>query len=132
MKQFVGGIVIAALASLVTLQFVKSNAVADEEQPRPAGIRFTEPSEQDAWVTGVSRSGEPRLGAENDEKPLADATNSVCFLTKVEIKGQNDPGDVTSCYVSLDEFTGWWQINAEKGEGSDASVACNARCLVWD
>jgi hypothetical protein len=132
MKQLLGGVVIAVIASLVTLQLTKSNAIASEATRAPVVISFTEPSEQDAWVTGVARNGELRLGEEIDEKPLADSANSVCFLTKVEIKGQNDSGDITSCYVSLDEFTGWWQINAEKGEGSDASVACNARCIIWE
>ncbi len=132
MKQLLGGVVIAVLASLATLQFAISDNDAGIAQHSAPLISFTEPSEQDAWVTGVARNGEPRLSAENDEKPLADASNSVCFLTKVEIKGQNDSGDVTSCQVTLDEFTGWWQINAKKGEGTDASVACNARCLVWN
>lgn len=123
MKQLIGGIIIGALAILATQQFAQS------EQPV---FSYTEPSEQDAWVAGYSRTGEPRFGYENDEKPLADAKNSVCFLTKVEITGQNGLEDKTGCYVSVDEFTGWWQINAEKSEGTDASVACNARCIVWE
>lgn len=129
MKQLVGGILIAVIASLATLIVANNNVNA---QSKPVTFSITEPSEQDAWVRGFSRSGEPRFGAENDEKPLADAANSVCFLTKVEIENHNEGNDKTSCYVSIDEFTGWWQIHAEKSEGTDASVACNARCLVWE
>ena len=148
MKQLIGGILIAVFASLATLQIAQSDNDLDDAaierlaeqlaandklraQLRPS-ISYTDPSEQDAWVRGFSRGGEPRFGAENDEKPLADATNSVCFLTKVEIENHNDANDKTSCYLSIDEFTGWWQIHAEKSDGTDASVACNARCLVWE
>lgn len=129
MKQVIGGVAIALLASLATLIVANNNVNA---QSKPLTISYTEPSEQDAWVAGTRRNGEKRLGYENDEKPLADASNSACFLTKVEITGQNGLDDKTGCYISKDDFTNWWQINAEKAEGSDASVACNARCIVWE
>lgn len=129
MTKLIGGLMIAVLASLATLLLTNTTTQA---QSKPVVISYTEPSEQDAWVRGIARDGEERLGHENDEKPLADASNSVCFLTKVEITGQNGPEDSTGCYISLDEFTNWWQINAEKGEGTDAAVACNARCIVWE
>lgn len=129
MKKLIGGLAIATLASLATLLMTNNTLHA---QSKPVVISYTEPSQQDAWVAGTRRNGEKRLGYENDEKPLADASNSVCFLTKVEITGQNDLNDKTGCYISKDDFTNWWQIHAEKSEGSDASVACNARCIVWE
>ena len=96
------------------------------------GFRFTEELEQDAWLRGMSRDGSPRPGPADDAKPLEDSANSICFLTKVEFTGQNEQGDTTSCQVSIDDFTGWWQVRAIQGDGTDASVACNARCLVWE
>lgn len=129
MKQLMGGVLIAALASLATLMMVNNDVSAQSEPP---SISITEPSPQDAWVAGTRRNGEKRLAYENDEKPLVDASNSVCFLTKVEITGQDSLDDKTGCYIAKDDFTNWWTVNAEKAEGSDASVACNARCIVWE
>jgi hypothetical protein len=147
-KEILGGIVIAVVASLVTLYVADSKAGLDDaaierlaEQLassdtmqtafKPRVINFTEPSGQDSWLKGAARDGSPRPGPAVDEKPLADASNAICFLTKVEFEGVTD-GNGASCYVSVDEFTGWWQINAEQGEGSVGSAACNARCIVWE
>ena len=148
MKEILGGIVIAVVASLVTLYFTGSDAARDEAaierlaaqlaasetmqaEFKPRVISFSEPSEQDSWLKGTARNGSPRPGPAVDEKPLADASNAVCFLTKVEFEGITD-GNVASCHISIDEFTGWWQINAEQGDGSVGSAACNARCVVWE
>jgi len=147
-KEILGGIVIAVVASMVTLYFTASDSVLDEaainriaEQLatnetmqakfKPRVISFSEPSQQDSWLKGAARDGSPRPGPAVDEKPLADASNAVCFLTKVELEGVTD-GNVASCHISIDEFTGWWQINAEQGDGSLGSAACNARCVVWE
>ena len=89
-------------------------------------------SEQDAWLRGTNRDGSPRPGPADDQKPLVDATNSLCFLTKVEIEGMDGPEDVASCRIAVDEFTNWWQVHATQGDGTNASVACNARCIVWE
>jgi len=89
-------------------------------------------SEQDAWLRGTNRDGSPRPGPANDQKPLVDASNSLCFLTKVEIEGMNGPEDVATCSIQVDEFTNWWQVHATQGEGTDASIACNARCIAWE
>lgn len=128
MRQLAGAITIAVVASIITLMLVDNDVNA---QSTPFSIRYTEPSEQDAWVAGTRRGGEQRLGYENDEKPLVEADNSVCFLTKVEIEGQDSLDDKTGCYIALDDFTNIWTVNAEKAEGSNASVACNARCITW-
>ena len=89
-------------------------------------------SEQDAWLRGTNRDGSPRPGPAGDQKPLVDASNSLCFLTKVEIEGMDGPEDVASCSIAVDEFTNWWQVHATQGDGTNASVACNARCIVWE
>lgn len=143
-----GAIVIAVAASLATLYFAGASAELDnaaieklaaqlaasetmQTEFKMRVFNFTEPSEQDSWLRGAARDGSPRPGPAVDEKPLADADNSVCFLTKVEFEGVTN-GNNASCHISIDEFTGWWQINAEQGDGSVGSVACNARCVVWD
>lgn len=95
-------------------------------------LTFVGPSEQDAWLSGTNRDGSLRPGPADDQKPLADAANSLCFLTKVEIAGMDGPEDVATCRIEVDEFTNWWQVHATQGEGTDASIACNARCVVWE
>ena len=95
-------------------------------------LTFVGESEQDAWLQGANRDGSPRPGPADDQKPLADASNSLCFLTKVEIEGMDGPEDLAACSVQVDEFTNWWQVHATQGDGTDASVACNARCIVWE
>ena len=129
MKQLIGAIIIAVLASVATLLVVDNDVSA---QSKSLALRITEPSPQHAWVAGTRRNGEKRLAYENDEKPLVDASNSVCFLTRVEIEGHDSLDDKTGCYIAKDDFTNWWTVNAEKAEGSDASVTCNARCIVWE
>lgn len=148
MKTLAFAMLSAILASLLTLNHARSDAGFDNaavqqlaeqlaaneafrEQFQPRVIRFSAPSEQDAWIKGSLR-GEPRPGPATDEKPLADSANSVCFLSKVEFEGMDGAEDTTSCEVTLDEFTGWWQINASQGDGTDSSVSCNARCIVWE
>lgn len=148
MKEILGGIVIAVVASLATLYFAGSGSALDDAaievlaqqlaanetmqaEFKPRVISYSQPSGQDSWLRGAARDGSPRPGPAVDEKPLADASNAVCFLTKVEFEGVTD-GNGASCYISIDEFTGWWQINAEQGEGSRGSAACNARCVVWE
>ena len=95
-------------------------------------LTIIEESEQDAWLRGANRDGSPRPGPADDQKPLADASNSLCFLTKVEIEGMDGPEDVATCSIQVDEFTNWWQVHATQGDGTDASVSCNARCIVWE
>ena len=78
-------------------------------------LTFVGESEQDAWLQGANRDGSPRPGPADDQKPLADASNSLCFLTKVEIEGMDGPEDLAACSVQVDEFTNWWQVHATPG-----------------
>ncbi len=86
-------------------------------------LRYTEDLVEDGWVARAP-------GA--DEKPLERASNAICFLTKVEIKGIQGPEDANSCAIGIDEFTGFWQLTAAVGDGGRSEVRCNARCLVWE
>ena len=98
----------------------------------PRVLTFIGESDQDAWLSGTNRDGSPRPGPADDQKPLTDASNSLCFLTKVQIEGMNGPEDMAACSIAVDEFTNWWQVHAIQGDGTDASVSCNARCVVWE
>jgi hypothetical protein len=126
--------VVAALAtSLIVLQLTNQTQETDQpENAAPITLSFTEELQQDAWLRGINRDGSPRPGPADDEKPLVDASNSMCFLTKVEIQGMDGAEDTASCEISIDEFTNWWQVHAIQGDGTDASVACNARCVIWE
>lgn len=55
----------------------------------------------------------------------------MCFLTDMEIQHVSDATDQLACRVTVDEFTGFWELHAIQGEGTDASVRCNAMCLSW-
>jgi hypothetical protein len=79
-----------------------------------------------AWIrlnTGIESS---------EQKILANAANSACFLTHIEISGIQSPQDKNSCSITLDDFTGYWQVNASTGEGTQSELYCNARCIVWE
>ena len=140
MKTDLIAVVIAVATSLIAFfAFVgqrigpsAEDVLSQLENSKPLTISFTEELPQDAWLRGINRDGSPRPGPADDEKPLVDASNSVCFLTKVDIQGMNGPEDAASCEISIDEFTNWWQVHAIQGDGTDASVYCNARCIVWE
>lgn len=91
----------------------------------PSTLSYTMEPSEDAWVDGSHATGA-------DYRSLADASHSVCYLTKIEIKGIQAPQDANSCRISLDEFTGFWQLRAEVADGGHSQVRCNARCLVWN
>jgi hypothetical protein len=148
MRQVLSGIVVAAVASFVTLQIARpsgeldpaqldrlANRLADHAALRsafaPKALGYTEESEEDAWLAGTAQDGSPRPGPADDEKQLADAAKAACYLTKVEFQGMNDLNDQTACRIAIDEFTGWWTLHAVQGDGTDASVRCNARCVEW-
>lgn len=149
LKQIVMVLVTAVVATFITLNFSGTDQGSDQavlEQltadfkridttlasKESVVLHFTEELGQDAWLRGAARDGSPRPGPADDAKPLTDASNSICFLTKVEFTGMDGAEDTTSCRVSVDDFTGWWQVRAIQGDGTDSSVSCNARCLVWD
>ena len=128
MKQGLISALIAAVVSIGAWQ-VMNLARGDgptEAAPTtvaPLALRYTDELVEDGWVARAP-------GA--DEKPLERASNSICFLTKIEIKGIQAPEDANSCAIGIDEFTGFWQLTAGVGDGGRSEVRCNARCLVWE
>jgi len=91
----------------------------------PISFRYTDEPTEDSWVAGARAAGA-------DDRSLSSASNSICFLTKIEVKGFQDPKDSGTCRVAVDGFTGFWQVTADVPEGSRAEIRCNARCLVWE
>jgi hypothetical protein len=103
----------------------RENAATSEPAGRAPTFRVTDELIEDGWVDATRAAGA-------DQKPLEHAANSICFLTKIEIKGVQGPEDANSCAIGVDEFTGYWQVTAEVAEGGHSQVRCNARCLVWE
>ena len=151
-RQLVVAAIVAAVTSVVTLQFIKpespaATALAGPELDNLAAQLATHPSLQlaysprklnvtqkhseDAWLAGLGADGKPRPGPADDLKSLAPAENTVCFLTDMEVQHISDPSDQLACRVTVDEFTGYWELHATQGDGTDASVRCNAMCLSW-
>jgi hypothetical protein len=125
MRQVLIGAVVAAAVSIGVWLIVGTGGdsqPSDTAVPAPA-LSYTEDLIEDGWVARAP-------GA--DHKPLAPAANSVCYLTKIEIKGIQGPEDGSSCTIGIDDFTGFWQVTAAVGEGGRSEVRCNARCLVWE
>jgi hypothetical protein len=91
----------------------------------PLTLSYTTELVEDAWVNGARTTG-------LDHKPLVHADNSICYLTRVQIKGVQGPEDSSICRVEIDDFTGFWEVIAEVEEGGKSEVRCNARCLVWE
>lgn len=150
MKQpLLSGLVAAVIAALVSFAVVKlvpsGDAPAAAEPPldmdllaerlvsrpaiaaklEPTVLTYTSEPAEDAWVDGARQPG-------TDHRSLAPASNSICYLTKVEISGIRSPEDSSACRISVDEFTGYWQLAGEVTEGAKSQVRCNARCLVWE
>jgi len=128
MKQ---GLISALVAAVVSIgawqvmnfaQGVRATDAASTAAAPPV-LRYTDELVEDGWVARAP-------GA--DEKPLERASNSICYLTKIELKGIQAPEDANSCAIGIDEFTGFWQLTAAVGEGGRSEVRCNARCLVWE
>jgi hypothetical protein len=138
--------VVAALVSVVAVKVGAPRAASPEAQPaldmdalaerlanepalagklKPLTLSYTAEPAEDGWVDGS------RGTAGADHRSLAPASNSICYLTKIEIKGIQSPKDSNSCRIGIDDFTGYWQLAAEVGEGGKSQVRCNARCLVW-
>ena len=124
MKQAFVSAVVAALVSIGAWQVMNARSGAEPVAAAAAPVlRVTEELIEDGWVARAP-------GA--DAKPLAPAASSICYLTKIEIKGVRGPEDANSCAIGIDDFTGYWQVTAGVGEGGQSEVRCNARCLVWD
>lgn len=142
MKQILISAVVAAAITLLVLQIgdaVDDGAApngdaldgappAEAEMPGQAHgltLTYTEALPEDVWVDGSRATGD-------DHRSLTNAENSICFITKVEIRGIRAPEDANSCVMQIDEFTGFWDLAATVEEGGQSQVRCNARCLVWE
>jgi len=88
-------------------------------------LRYTDSLIEDVWINAAGQAGA-------DHRQLSAASNSVCFITKIEISGISSPDDTNSCQLSVDDFTGFWDLTATVEEGGHSSVRCNARCLIWE
>jgi hypothetical protein len=121
--------VVCAAFFLIEDRFDDDDTAANAEGlvgPRaPLSLRYAVEPAEDSWVAGAR-------GAGADDRVLSSAANSICFLTKIEVKGFQAPEDSGTCRVTVDDFTGFWQVTADVPEGSKAEIRCNARCLVWE
>ena len=130
MRQIISSAFVAAVVCAVFFvieeRFDDEAAVSAEGGSRPpVSLRYTDEPAEDSWVAGAR-------GAGADDRVLSSAANSICFLTKIEVKGVQGADDAGTCRVSVDGFTGFWQVTAEVPEGSRSEIRCNARCLVWE
>jgi hypothetical protein len=91
----------------------------------PISLSYTVEPAEDSWVDGSRATG-------TDERVLSSAANSICFLTKIEVKRFQSPEDSGTCRVAVDDFTGFWKVTADVPEGSRSEIRCNARCLAWE
>ena len=133
MRQILVSAVVAAVVCvglfLLEDRFDDDDAAANAERAAgsraPISLHYTVEPAEDSWVAGAR-------GAGADDRVLSSAANSICFLTKIEVKGFQSPEDAGTCRVAVDEFTGFWQVTADVPEGSKSEIRCNARCLVWE
>jgi len=132
--------IIASVATTMVLQDSNQNAEPQATMILEPQINYEQIAEQ-LDVNKLSVSMEPEAAAwirlntgieSSEQKILANAANSACFLTHVEISGIQSPQDKNSCSITLDDFTGYWQVNASTGEGTQSELYCNARCIVWE
>ena len=128
MKQGLISALVAAVVSIGAWQVMnlaRGDGPAEAAAPAVASpaFRYTDELVEDGWVARAP-------GA--DETPLERASNAICYLTKIEIKGIQGPEDASSCAIGIDEFTGFWQLTAAVGDGGQSEIRCNARCLVWE
>jgi hypothetical protein len=124
MRQALISAFVAAAVSFGVWQVMNAQSTAEPAAVASAAPVFSVTDEliEDGWVARAPGS---------DAKPLAPAATSICYLTKIEIKGIQSPADANSCAIGIDEFTGYWQVTAAVGDGGASEVRCNARCLVW-
>jgi hypothetical protein len=124
---FVAAAVCVGLFAVLARFDADDTAVADgPASPRaPISLRYTAEPAEDSWVNGARAAGA-------DDRVLSSAANSICFLTKIEVKGFQGPEDSGTCRIAVDDFTGFWQVTADVPEGSRSEIRCNARCLTWE
>jgi hypothetical protein len=143
MKTVILSAIVAIIASVATTMVLQDSTQNTEPQAAmilEPQINYEQIAEQ-LDVNKLSVSMEPEAAAwirlntgieSSEQKILANAANSACFLTHVEISGIQSPQDKNSCSITLDDFTGYWQVNASTGEGTQSELYCNARCIVWE
>jgi len=143
MKTVILSAIVAIIASVATTMVLQDSTQNTEPQAAmilEPQINYEQIAEQ-LDLNKLSVSMEPEAAAwirlntgieSSEQKILANAANSACFLTHVEISGIQSPQDKNSCSITLDDFTGYWQVNASTGEGTQSELYCNARCIVWE
>ena len=115
MRQILVSAVVAAVVCvglfLVEERFDDDDSAASTSAGARArvSLRYTDEPAEDSWVAGAR-------GAGADDRVLSSAANSICFLTKIEVKGSQGPDDSGTCRVAVDDFTGFWQVTAEVPE----------------
>lgn len=143
MRQVLISVVIAAIVSGLVVQAYRVSdarnesgniAAAAGSMPADASatarsvglsLSYTDALVEDVWIDGARTAGD-------DHRSLTSGANSICFITKIEIKGIQGPQDSSSCVMQIDDFTGFWDLVATVEEGGQSEVRCNARCLVWE
>jgi hypothetical protein len=143
MKTVILSAIVAIIASVATTMVLQDSTQNTEPQAAmilEPQINYEQIAEQ-LDVNKLSVSMDPEAAAwirlntgieSSEQKILANAANSACFLTHIEISGIQSPQDKNSCSITLDDFTGYWQVNASTGEGTQSELYCNARCIVWE
>jgi len=146
MKAVLTSVLVAVIASILTTWIMQSND-QDNMQENTAMVEVPALaidydlilSQLD--VVNLDVSPEPEAAAwirldagtaQSEQKILAPAANSACFLTHVEVRGIQSPTDHNACTITLDDFTGYWQVNATTGEDTRSELFCNARCVIWE
>lgn len=107
------------------IEQTSAGAAASALERALPSLSYTEELPEDVWIDGSRTAG-------SDRRSLADASNSICYITKLEIAGVQGPRDTNSCVIAVDDFTGFWELVATVEEGGQSAVRCNARCLVWE
>lgn len=134
MRQILISALVAAAVSIAVLLLDEAFERDDDVEvagaaraPAVAGpaLSYTDALTEDTWVNAARTAG-------SDRRVLTDSANSICYLTKIEIKGVQSPEDSNACGLEIDDFTGFWVLVATVEEGGRSEVRCNARCLVWD
>jgi hypothetical protein len=143
MKPIIYSAIVAIVASVLTTLIMSSSNQAGVTNSAPMSapeINYEEILDR-IDIKQLSVSMEPAAAAwirlntgteSSEQKILANAANSACFLTHVEINGIQSAQDKNACSITLDDFTGYWQVNASIGEGTQSELYCNARCVVWE
>ena len=98
---------------------------ASDPAPARLTLSVNDALPEDVWIDGSRGPGD-------DHRILTSTANSVCFITKIDVRGITSADDGYSCTMEIDEFTGFWDLVVTVDEGSQANVRCNARCLSWD